>query len=646
VRVSLRAALLVILGSLGGCATDDPVPGIEDRREVRSAELMLALTHGSPEGQVRAALAMGRIQSSDYVGPLTDVVRGENDTLRVAALFALGQMGLAEGAEVPDVATHVCLDMLEDPNVDVVAAAVEALGKIAAKGIGASIVPLLHHESPRARAEAAHALFRLRFVPVWRGEADEPPALSPPAVSGLIDALDDDDAAVRRAAAHAFSRYGQPEAAPALVNRLEDDDEWVRLWALRALGKSGRSETAEALARRLRDSSPRVRTEALLAIVALGADVPLPGSLAEDPSLHVRAALASALGGRDDAEATLRRLERDPSPTVIASAIGALARRGGAEYRPAIEAFLADESWVLRVAAARATAHLGHDALELARVALGDPDPRVQAAALEAASGLDGGEALVVEALADEDLAVVRGGAVFLLADSSSPRKVEWFHRTYEDSPGPEWVEVREALIGAVTDDDQAGPLLRRAAEDPAPSVRLRARRALEDRGLDVPPAALPAPEASRWIGTTFDEAPVVVLETAKGTIEIQCLPDRAPIHVASFVDLVRRGFYDGLIWHRVVPNFVIQGGDSRGDGWGTGGLTLRDEIDRERFDRGLVGMPKAGKDTGGCQIFITHVPTPHLDGNYTIFGRVIAGMEVVDRIEVGDSISSARIRE
>ena len=98
-------------------------------------------------------------------------------------------------------------------------------------------------------------------------------------------------------------------------------------------------------------------------------------------------------------------------------------------------------------------------------------------------------------------------------------------------------------------------------------------------------------------------------------------------------------------IQHRVVSDFVIQGGDPRGDGWGGPGYALRDEINTVRFDRGAVGMPKSGRDTGGCQIFVTHVPTPHLDGNYTVFGKVISGMDVVDRIEVGDAILSARIR-
>jgi cyclophilin family peptidyl-prolyl cis-trans isomerase len=94
-----------------------------------------------------------------------------------------------------------------------------------------------------------------------------------------------------------------------------------------------------------------------------------------------------------------------------------------------------------------------------------------------------------------------------------------------------------------------------------------------------------------------------------------------------------------------VVSGFVVQGGDPRGSGWGDGGISLRDEINPLSFDRGTVGMPKAGKDTGGCQLFITHVPTPHLDGRYTVFGKVVSGMDAVDRLEPGDRIRRAYLK-
>ena len=105
------------------------------------------------------------------------------------------------------------------------------------------------------------------------------------------------------------------------------------------------------------------------------------------------------------------------------------------------------------------------------------------------------------------------------------------------------------------------------------------------------------------------------------------------------FLGLVRQGFYDGLAFHRVVPDFVVQAGDPRGDGWGGPGFELRDEITRIRYRRGVVGMADSGPDTAGSQFFVALAAQPHLDGRYTAFGRVVAGDELLDRIEQGDRI-------
>jgi len=108
---------------------------------------------------------------------------------------------------------------------------------------------------------------------------------------------------------------------------------------------------------------------------------------------------------------------------------------------------------------------------------------------------------------------------------------------------------------------------------------------------------------------------------------------------VDSFITLARKGFFNNLTFHRVVPNFVIQGGDPRGDGEGGPGYQIRCEINTRPYTRGAVGMALSGKDTGGSQFFITHSPQPHLDGGYTVFGQVTSGMDVVDRIARGDLI-------
>ena len=117
-----------------------------------------------------------------------------------------------------------------------------------------------------------------------------------------------------------------------------------------------------------------------------------------------------------------------------------------------------------------------------------------------------------------------------------------------------------------------------------------------------------------------------------------------APLTVDNFITLARKGYFNGLAIHRVVPDFVVQDGDPRGDGEGGPGYTIRDEINQLPYLRGTVGMALAGRDTGGSQFFITHSPQPHLDSRYTVFGHVVSGMEVVDRIAVGDIVRTVRI--
>jgi cyclophilin family peptidyl-prolyl cis-trans isomerase/HEAT repeat protein len=133
-------------------------------------------------------------------------------------------------------------------------------------------------------------------------------------------------------------------------------------------------------------------------------------------------------------------------------------------------------------------------------------------------------------------------------------------------------------------------------------------------------------------------------VNTSKGSFVIEFIPEAAPLTVDNFVMLARRGYFNGQVIPRVVPNFVIQTGDPRGDQNGGPGYAIRCEINEEPYTRGAVGMALSGKDTGGSQWFVTHSPQPHLDGGYTVFGRVISGMDVVDNIVRGDTVRSISI--
>ena len=133
-------------------------------------------------------------------------------------------------------------------------------------------------------------------------------------------------------------------------------------------------------------------------------------------------------------------------------------------------------------------------------------------------------------------------------------------------------------------------------------------------------------------------------IATEIGDIEVELYDQSAPKAAGNFIDLARKGIYDDVIFHRVIPGFVIQGGDPRGDTSGGPGYAIRDEINRRHYLTGTLGMALSGPDTGGSQWFITHSPQPHLDGTYTVFGRVTGGMDVVNRILPGDRIERIEI--
>jgi peptidyl-prolyl cis-trans isomerase B (cyclophilin B) len=133
--------------------------------------------------------------------------------------------------------------------------------------------------------------------------------------------------------------------------------------------------------------------------------------------------------------------------------------------------------------------------------------------------------------------------------------------------------------------------------------------------------------------------------DTDRGPIKLELYPDKAPLTVANFVNLAKRGFYDGLNFHRVIADFMIQGGCPEGSGRGGPGYRFEDETNNGvRHERGVLSMANAGPNTNGSQFFITHVATPWLDGKHTVFGKVVEGLDVVDAVRQGDTIKSVRI--
>ena len=136
------------------------------------------------------------------------------------------------------------------------------------------------------------------------------------------------------------------------------------------------------------------------------------------------------------------------------------------------------------------------------------------------------------------------------------------------------------------------------------------------------------------------------IIETEKGNIFLELFENEAPKTVDNFVKLINQGFYNGLTFHRVIDNFMIQCGCPKGDGTGGPGYTIKCEINPKKHRTGTLSMAHAGKNTGGSQFFITHAPQPHLDGVHTVFGQVREGMDIVNKIKQGDIMTKVTVVE
>ena len=537
---------------------------------------------------------------------------------RVESAFRLGQTGLREapdGApETPAMtearlaAAAALLPMAADADPALRRAAVAGLGKTAGPEAEDALLRACSDPDAQTRGEAALALFRQRLL-------KRVPEYSTAAVTALTALGADPSAEVRWRAAYAFSRWPEPRALAMLSSAQRSPDARERLFALRGLVKGGaRADASLAL-----DADPYVRAE------FTSAYGPTPASF-RDPSPHVRAAAAAWSGqhpGSAEFNEDLGRMALSDSPLPRAESLLALARRGASAE--SLAAARADKHWWVRSKAYEATALvLGSE--EAVSAGLADPDPRVASAALEglAASSPTYAQARIAAVLADPRAPLELLGTAADAASARGPEMAEALLSALEAGAPGLTAEVRGTIRKALRLAAQARPEL---------AGRIAAALAGFPEMTDAPRRFKPlkGPASVRIV-------------TEKGALVIELDPAAAPEHAASFAQSVGKGLYDGTVWHRVVTGFVVQGGDPRGSGWGDDGWRLADEPSPRPFLRGTVGMPKAGPDTGGCQLFISLVPTPHLDGRYTVFGRVASGIEVADRLEPGDRIVSARM--
>ena len=268
---------------------------------------------------------------------------------------------------------------------------------------------------------------------------------------------------------------------------------------------------------------------------------------------------------------------------------------------------------------------------------------------------------LLVESLGAPDVvlrATALGGLARLKDPASLPRLLDAYDRARADTLDDAALAAIDALQAlAATSGAPAHAFLQRFPRSPDPLVRLKVAQAFGDLARaawgDPLPISHPVPavdysaEAARLVAVVNSgRLPRARIVTEAGTIELELFADVAPLTVLNFVRLARSGYFDGQRWPRVVPNFVIQGGDPRGDMSGGPGYAIRDEFNRRLYETGTLGMALSGPDTGGSQWFITHSPQPHLDGTYTVFGRVLSGQDVVERVLPDQRIERVEVIE
>jgi cyclophilin family peptidyl-prolyl cis-trans isomerase/HEAT repeat protein len=573
------------------------------------------LANPDPALRARAALAVGRLQDSAAVASLLPLLHDADARVRGETVFALGQIGDRRASEPLE-------RLLPGADPELADLAIEALGKLGDRASTPAVASFLRDPSPRLRGEAAVALWRL---------ADSS------AIDRLIERADDPDPEVRWRVMWALERVVAPDRVVLVAAlHLEDPDWLTRAYATRTIGRQRSVRGSAYLLQQLGDSHPGVVVNAIagLQLIADSTSAPtirLLSAALSHPHPYVRVSAATALAdrfawaGADSMAAraaldSLARRLRDPDAATRGAAARALLARRGEGALPLVEPLLHDRSVVARVAVLRALSLLPApraSGLLLERLRPGTPLAERMAAAEELGTlRLRTLAPPLREALADTAL-LVAASAASALAELGDTASVPRLTRAYVERAGDADADARISIRDA---------------------LRTLAGREFTD-SLE---RAHPPRNAAAPVPPDFAQPPAVrgaVLHTTAGDIAWSFYVNEAPQTVRNFVRLAEAGYFDGLAIHRVVPNFVIQDGDPTGTGSGGPGYTIRCEYNRLRYDAGMVGMALSGKDTGGSQWFITHSPQPRLDGRYTIFARVTAGMDVVWRIVQGDRV-------
>jgi cyclophilin family peptidyl-prolyl cis-trans isomerase/HEAT repeat protein len=642
------------------------VPATKDRPAVvapaEPSDLVRLLA--DPEARVRrrAALALGRVRLSESAEPLTKLLTDEEWEVRQMAAFALGQIG-------DPIARPALLMALTDANPIVQGRAAEALGLIGDQGDAPAVAGMVQglvrggvlnglnaDDLTYPLAPAVDAVRLGLFALVRLGSFD---ALA----SAALDA-NGQPVSTWWPVAYALQRGGNAKAGPPLLALLRTPGRYTAAFAARGLGavKAAAAVTPLMEIVRQRNAPPAVVVESIRALAAIGDAragplvLGIAGDAAQD--LNIRLEALTAVGGLHPAEGldVLLDLLSEAVPAVRSAAMHALAQSDPTTFLSALSGLDPDRDWTVRAAQASALGTLtAAQAGPPLTLMLSDSDQRVIPFVLKALTALrvKGVETILTGRLQADDV-IVRATAATGLAEVKASGAVSLLAAAYRNWQNDPSYTARAASLAALVSLDPAAakPVLREALHDREWAVRVRAAEFLRTAGdtSGVDETMRPAPPArpitdAEW---TWLQAPPfsphAYIETGRGTIELELAVLDAPLTVANFIDLARKGFFNGVPIHRVVPDFVVQDGDPRGDGEGGPGYAIRDEINERPYLRGTVGMALDWKDTGGSQFFITHSPQPQLDGKYTVFGQVVNGLDIVDQIQPRDVIRSVTV--
>lgn len=598
--------------------------------------------------------------------------------LRAAAALAIGQVGAQPGSY----GASKLRALLRDADTKVAANAAYALGllrdstSLPALNSALAASPIVAREAAWALGEIGGSARREIMLGLDATHDDATTTqlllasakLRPVPVASVRPFFKASAPSVVWAAAYAIARQRAPAGLRDLMALQGSNSGLVRAEVARALTKPATSDSLRnaaitVLTRLVRDNDPHVRINALRSLGTYGAESKaMIVQATRDKDANVRIAAAQSLGTVLTSGSTdFPSLWAADTSSMYRSSLLASATRAG--LRPAqLTQWAKSQDWHLRAAVASATGDSLDRAFAMSRTIqfLDDRDARVREAAYGAIAPPasmpleDTVHKILLRGVRDPDF-YVRATAIAALTDRASIDdlpQVMASYRAYNDSANDARLAALQYAAAVWKKDSGAfdARLRQRLAAFPVPADPLE-----RAAGRDLPfwktwGAVKPTARPASWydnvvrsmvVPSLSGKRPHATIHTVRGPIELELFGDDAPITAWNFLSLARSGYYRDTRFHRVVPNFVAQDGDPRDDGNGGPGYAIRDEMNPNRYERGAVGMALSGPDTGGSQYFITHSPQPHLDGHYTVFGKVVRGFDVLDRIVQGDLITS-----